>query len=173
MKKKKRVAEKYYKSKELVLELSPQLNRSLGCMRSLGSCVSLKGLQILLEKLHCEGFTILVHKKLHFEGFAILVHKKLYEGFQFLLEKLHFGDNTSCWVFVDVGIEVSNHVKFPVCFRLKRLILLMRDFPTYFCPFKLCDQDPPLLADRVRNKDRKYILKILGHKEVWLIQLYY
>jgi len=96
MKKKKRVAEKYYKSKELVLELSPQLNRSLGCMRSLGSCVSLKGLQILLEKLHCEGFTILVHKKLHFEGFAILVHKKLYEGFQFLLEKLHFGDNTSC-----------------------------------------------------------------------------
>ena len=64
---KKRVAEKYYKSKELVLELSPQLNRSLGCMRGLGSCVSLEGLQFLPEKLHYEGFAILVHKKLHFE----------------------------------------------------------------------------------------------------------
>ena len=37
---KKRVVEKYYKSKELVLELSPQLNRSLWCMGDLGSCVS-------------------------------------------------------------------------------------------------------------------------------------
>ena len=37
---KKKVAEKYYKSKELVLELSPQLNRSLWCMGDLGSCVS-------------------------------------------------------------------------------------------------------------------------------------
>jgi len=52
---KKRVAEKYYKSKELVLELSPQLNRSLGCMRGLGSCVSLEGLEFLPEKLHYEG----------------------------------------------------------------------------------------------------------------------
>jgi len=41
---KKRVAEKYYKSKEMVLELLPQLNRSLGCMKDLGSCLSLKGL---------------------------------------------------------------------------------------------------------------------------------
>jgi len=39
---KKRAAEKYYKSKELVLELSPQL--TLGCMRDLGSCVSSEGL---------------------------------------------------------------------------------------------------------------------------------
>ena len=46
---KKRVAEKYYKSKELVLELSPQLNRSLGCMMGLGSCVPLEGLQFLPE----------------------------------------------------------------------------------------------------------------------------
>jgi len=29
---KKRTVEKYCESKELVLELSPQLNRSLGCM---------------------------------------------------------------------------------------------------------------------------------------------
>jgi len=63
----KRAAEKYYKSKELVLELLPQHNRSLGCMRGLGSCVSLEGLQFLPEKLHYEGFAILVHKKLHFE----------------------------------------------------------------------------------------------------------
>jgi len=41
---KKRVTEKYYKSKELVLELSPQLNRSLRCMGGLDSCVSLEGL---------------------------------------------------------------------------------------------------------------------------------
>jgi len=33
---KKRVAEKYYKSKVLVLKLSLQLNRSLRCMRRLG-----------------------------------------------------------------------------------------------------------------------------------------
>jgi len=32
-------------------------------------------------------------KKLHYEGFAVLVHKKLYEGLQFLPEKLHLGDN--------------------------------------------------------------------------------
>jgi len=49
---KKRVAEKYYKSKELVLELLQQLNKSLGCMGDLGSCVSWEGLQFLPEKLH-------------------------------------------------------------------------------------------------------------------------
>ena len=48
---KKRVAEKYYKSKELVLELSPQLNRSLWCMGD-GSCVSWEGLQFFPEKLN-------------------------------------------------------------------------------------------------------------------------
>ena len=73
----KRVAEKYYKSKELVLELSPQLNRSLGCIGDLGSYVSLEGLQFLPKKLHHEGFAILVHKKMHYEGFAILVHTKI------------------------------------------------------------------------------------------------
>jgi len=62
---KKIIVEKYYKSKELILELSPQLNRSLGCMRGLGSCMSLKDLQFLPEKLHYEGFVILVHKKLY------------------------------------------------------------------------------------------------------------
>jgi len=65
---KKRVAEKCYKSKELVLELSPQLNRSLGCMRGLGSCVWLEGLQFLPEKLHYEGFAILVHKNCTMKG---------------------------------------------------------------------------------------------------------
>ena len=69
-------------------------------------------------------------QKLHYEGFAVLVHKKLYEGLQFLREKLHLGDNNSCWVFVDVGIEVTDHVKFPVCLCLKRLLLLVCDFPT-------------------------------------------
>ena len=59
---KKRVAGKYYKSKQLVLELSPQLNRSLGCMRGLGICVSLEGLQLSPEKLQYEGFSILVQK---------------------------------------------------------------------------------------------------------------
>jgi len=49
---KKRVAEKYYKSKELVLELLSQLNRSLGCMGDLGSYVSWEDLQFLPEKLH-------------------------------------------------------------------------------------------------------------------------
>jgi len=34
-------------------------------MGDLGSCVSWKGLQFLPEKLHYEGFAILVHKKLH------------------------------------------------------------------------------------------------------------
>jgi len=68
---KKRVAEKYYKNKELVL-------KSLGCIWDLGSCVSLESLQFLLEKLHCEGF-------------AVLIHKKLYEGLQFFV-----GDNISC-----------------------------------------------------------------------------
>jgi len=77
---KKRVAEKYYKSKELVLDLSPQLNRSLGCMGDLGSCVSWEGLQILPKKLPYEGFAILIHKKLRYEGFAILIHKKLHLG---------------------------------------------------------------------------------------------
>jgi len=33
----------------------------------LGSCVSLKGLQFLLEKLYYEGFAILVYQKLYFE----------------------------------------------------------------------------------------------------------
>jgi len=47
---KRRVAEKYYKNKELILELSPQLNSSL--MGDLGSCVSWEGLQFLPEKLH-------------------------------------------------------------------------------------------------------------------------
>jgi len=56
---KKRVVEKYYKSKELVLELSPQFNRSLGCMGDLGSCMSWEDLQFLLEKLHYKGFAIL------------------------------------------------------------------------------------------------------------------
>jgi len=65
---KKRVIENYYKSKELVLELSPQLNRSLRCMRGLGSCVSLEVLQFLPEKLHYEGFTILVHKNCTMKG---------------------------------------------------------------------------------------------------------
>jgi len=64
---KKRATEKYYKSKVLVLELSPQLNRSLGYIGNLGSCVSLESLQFFLEKLHYEGFAI----------FAILVHKKI------------------------------------------------------------------------------------------------
>jgi len=59
---KKRAVEKYYKSKDLVLELSPQLNRSLRCMRGLGSCVLLEGLQFSPEKLHYEGLTILVRK---------------------------------------------------------------------------------------------------------------
>jgi len=49
---KKRAAEKYYKNKEFLLKLSPQLNRSLGCMRGLGSYVSLEGLQFLPKKLH-------------------------------------------------------------------------------------------------------------------------
>ena len=81
-------------------------------------------------------------QKLHYEGFAVLVHKKLYEGLQFLPKKLHLGDNISCWVFVDVGLEVSNHIKFSVCFYLFFLLLFMgvlsleeiifsaRDFPT-------------------------------------------
>jgi len=59
---KKRVAEKYYKNKELVLELLPQLNKSLGYMRGLSSCVSFESLQFLLEKLHYEGFAIFVRK---------------------------------------------------------------------------------------------------------------
>jgi len=65
---KKRAAEKYYKSKKLVLELSPQLNKSLGCMRGLDSCVSFESLQFLLEKLHYEGFAILVHKSCTMKG---------------------------------------------------------------------------------------------------------
>jgi len=68
---KKRATDKYYKSKELVLELSPQLNRSLGCIGDLGSYVSLEGLQFLPEKLHHEGFAILVLKNM----FAILARK--------------------------------------------------------------------------------------------------
>jgi len=40
---KKRAGEKYYKSKKLVLVLSPQLNKFLGCTRGLSSCVSLEG----------------------------------------------------------------------------------------------------------------------------------
>jgi len=52
---KKRAAEKYYKSKELILELSPQLNRSLGCMRGLGSYVLLEGLQFLPKNCTMKG----------------------------------------------------------------------------------------------------------------------
>jgi len=37
--------------------------------------VSLESSQLLLEKLHYEGFAIL--QKLHYEGFAVLVYKKL------------------------------------------------------------------------------------------------
>ena len=96
-------------------------------------------------------------QKVHYEGFAVLVHKKLYEGLQFLPKKLHLGDNTSCWVFVDVGLEVSNHVKFPVCFYLflcsylwvcfclKRLLFLVCDFPIemmhFFTVFTFLEQE--------------------------------
>lgn len=72
---KKRVVKKYYKSKEFVLKLSSQLNRSLGCIKDLDSYVSLEGLQFLLEELQDEGFAILIHKKLHYEKFVILVYK--------------------------------------------------------------------------------------------------
>jgi len=41
---KKKVVKKNYKSKWLVLELSPQLNRSIGCIRDLDNCVSLTSL---------------------------------------------------------------------------------------------------------------------------------
>jgi len=75
---KKRATQKYYKSKELVLELSPQLNRSLRCMRGLGSCVSLEGLQFSPEKLHYEGFVILVHKNCTMKGLQFWSIKKLY-----------------------------------------------------------------------------------------------
>jgi len=45
----------------LILELSPQLNRSLECMRDLGSYVSSEGLQFLSKKLHYERFAVLIH----------------------------------------------------------------------------------------------------------------
>ena len=59
---KKRVAEKHYKSKELVLELSPQLHRSFGCMRGLGELCVIGRFAIFAKKLHYEGFAVLVHK---------------------------------------------------------------------------------------------------------------
>jgi len=51
------------------------------------------------------------------------------KGLQFLPKKMHLGDNTSFWVFVDVGLEVPNHVKFPVCFYLFFLLLFVSVFP--------------------------------------------
>ena len=84
---------------------------------------------------------------------------KLYEGLQFLPKKLHLGDNTSCLVFVDVGLEVLNHIKFPICFYLffcsylwvcfclKRLLFLVHDFPTLVSKLRFWP--------RVSNQGRK------------------
>jgi len=90
----------------LVLELSRQLNRSLGCMRGFGSCVSWEGLQFLPEKLHYEGFAILVHKKLYYEGFSILVHKNCtIKGLQFwsiknCMKVCNFCQKNCTWVII-------------------------------------------------------------------------
>ena len=60
---------------------------------------------------------------------------------------------------MDVGLEVPNHVKFPVCFylffcsylwvcfRLKRLLFLVRDFPTVVSELRF--------RPRVSNQGRK------------------
>jgi len=42
---KKEVEKSYYKNEWLILEWLPRLNKSLRCMRDLGSCVTLENLQ--------------------------------------------------------------------------------------------------------------------------------
>jgi len=113
----------------LVLELSSQLNRSLGCMRAWvvvchwkvfnfcqKNCI-MKGLQFWSTKIALWRVCNFGPQRLHYEGFVVLVHKNC-------KKVCNFCQKNCTWViifiveFVDVGLKVSNHVKFSVCFYL-------------------------------------------------------
>jgi len=96
-------------------------------MRNLDKCV-IRWFVIWQERLNKEGF--------HFSSQKIIrdctrrlvsnfVHKEVYESLQFLKKNCMLSSNTFSWLFIDVDIEVLNHIKFSYVLLLIILLLSM------------------------------------------------